>query len=318
MTKLLLITDTHGNLKVINDLVRKTGCDAVVHAGDFGFYDDESVDRLSDREIWLFIKHSKLDPETKKGLLNASDSERRDYIRFHLPLSDLPFFLNCEERFEVPVYAVWGNHEDSELVKRFWRGTLEVENLNVLHENQSFQFDGLHIFGLGGNFLVGKKLFQVPIAGQAGKVWSVLSQYRALLEHVSQKSNQDDVRLFITHVSPAFEPFMTLLAAHLGSHINLSGHMGFPETTQWVEADKRTFDSSKKRMLDHCRLIDKTLKGSKGISRGGARSFLKESMNLPDSMEWYDKMINVNLPDVVDGYAVLEIEGKERKLTTYP
>ncbi len=317
MTKLLLISDTHGNLKIINELVHKTGCDAVIHAGDFGFYDDESVDRLSDREVMLSIKHSALDPDFKKGLLNASPQKHRDYIRNSMPLSDLPLFLSRQVQFKVPVYAVWGNHEDTEIVKKLWRGDLEIENLNVLHEKQSFHFGGVHIFGLGGNFLVGKKLFQMAIAGLAGKVWSTLPQYRTLLDHVSEKGNLEETRVFVTHVSPEMEPFMTLLAAHLGSHINVSGHMGFPETNYWVESDKRSFDSAKERLMEHCRVIEKTLKDSKGISRKGMKSFMKEFRKLPDSLEWYDKMLNVNLPDVVDGYAVLEIDGEGQKLTTF-
>jgi hypothetical protein len=49
--RLLLISDTHGKLDIINELSAQTQADAVIHAGDFGFYDDESFERLSDREL---------------------------------------------------------------------------------------------------------------------------------------------------------------------------------------------------------------------------------------------------------------------------
>lgn len=51
--RFLLISDTHGSLGVINELVSRTHADAVIHAGDFGLYDDGSFERLSERELRL-------------------------------------------------------------------------------------------------------------------------------------------------------------------------------------------------------------------------------------------------------------------------
>ena len=45
--RILLISDTHGNLDIINQLVAQTNADMVIHAGDFGFYDEQSIYRLS-------------------------------------------------------------------------------------------------------------------------------------------------------------------------------------------------------------------------------------------------------------------------------
>lgn len=42
MRKILLVSDTHGKLDCINQLAEKTKADLVIHAGDFGFYDDSS------------------------------------------------------------------------------------------------------------------------------------------------------------------------------------------------------------------------------------------------------------------------------------
>ena len=58
MIRILLISDTHGNLDIINRLVVKTKADLVIHAGDFGFYDETSYEFLSARELFLLIKHS--------------------------------------------------------------------------------------------------------------------------------------------------------------------------------------------------------------------------------------------------------------------
>lgn len=55
MKKILLLSDTHGNLDIINELALKLSADCVIHAGDFGFYDENSVYRLSHRELRLLI-----------------------------------------------------------------------------------------------------------------------------------------------------------------------------------------------------------------------------------------------------------------------
>ncbi|VEG92095.1 metallophosphoesterase family protein [Legionella spiritensis] len=49
--RILLISDTHENLDVINQLVAQNNADMVIHAGDFGFYDEPSIYRLSPRDI---------------------------------------------------------------------------------------------------------------------------------------------------------------------------------------------------------------------------------------------------------------------------
>jgi len=56
--RLLLISDTHGRLGIIDALASHVRADAVIHAGDFGFYDDGSYGRLSARELRLQVVHS--------------------------------------------------------------------------------------------------------------------------------------------------------------------------------------------------------------------------------------------------------------------
>ena len=43
--RLLLISDTHGKLDIINELSAQTQADAVIHAGDFGFYKCCTIDK---------------------------------------------------------------------------------------------------------------------------------------------------------------------------------------------------------------------------------------------------------------------------------
>ena len=134
--RILLIPDTHGNLRQINDLARATNADVVLHAGDFGFSDDASADRLRDRELSLRLIHSEFGPELRAAGKRLSRTEMVSFIREKCPLSELPRFLRGEDRFDVPVYAVWGNYEDVEVINAFRSGKYSVENLHVVDERR--------------------------------------------------------------------------------------------------------------------------------------------------------------------------------------
>ena len=38
-----------GNLKSLNDLARQAKADYILHTGDFGFYDNTSLERIADK-----------------------------------------------------------------------------------------------------------------------------------------------------------------------------------------------------------------------------------------------------------------------------
>ena len=44
-----LILPFIGNLRSLNDLAKQARADHIIHTGDFGFYDDSSLDRIADK-----------------------------------------------------------------------------------------------------------------------------------------------------------------------------------------------------------------------------------------------------------------------------
>ena len=38
-----------GNLKSLNEVAKQARADHIIHTGDFGFYDDTSLDRIADK-----------------------------------------------------------------------------------------------------------------------------------------------------------------------------------------------------------------------------------------------------------------------------
>lgn len=40
-----------GNLRSLNDLAKQARADHIIHTGDFGFYDDTSLERIADKYV---------------------------------------------------------------------------------------------------------------------------------------------------------------------------------------------------------------------------------------------------------------------------
>jgi len=42
-----------GNLRSLNDLARDARANYIIHTGDFGFYDDRSLDRIAEKYVYI-------------------------------------------------------------------------------------------------------------------------------------------------------------------------------------------------------------------------------------------------------------------------
>lgn len=315
--KVLLVSDTHGELAGLNELARSVEADAIVHAGDFGFYDEESVTRLSDREIRLRITHSRLSQKEIQRLLSCPPVDWRAFVRDQLPLSDLPKFLSGEMQFDVPVYAVWGNHEDHEVVQSFVEGRYSLERLHLIHPQASWHIGNLHVFGVGGNFLVDRRLFADPIAGSGGKVWSVLTDYESLLRTVERNAVRGERRLLVTHVSPGKEPWVNLMGILTGAQLTVSGHMDPPQPLMWHDFAIRSPEEAVVRIERRIREVGNVSKELPSSVRLRSEDLLNRCSSFPRDVKshgrrevgpsWYYNLMHLNLPDVPRGYAVLDV-----------
>lgn len=331
--RVLLVTDTHGHLDCINDLADQTRADAVLHAGDLGFYDEGSIERLTDRELALRIRHSDLPTAVRKGAFGLSRDEKVELITQQAPLSDLPAYIAGTKRFHVPVYAVWGNHEDIEVVRAFRDGRRRVENLHLLDETGCCFLGGLCVFGLGGNLLPGRRLFHMPLAGGGGRIWTTLSQYARLWKTVVEHASEGAARVFVSHVSPGKEPILRRLAAHLRADFVVSGHMGSPYCLVWNEFAIRTVEQAEEWLRvdlgglrkaweaarrsgwqddDEAEMVELGLRLLETLPEGTRKAGKGNTEPL-----WYRDNLLVNLPDAADGYALLIEEDGRVRLETY-
>lgn len=45
------LTPRLGNLRQLNELARNAKADYIIHTGDFGFYDNTSLDRIAEKHV---------------------------------------------------------------------------------------------------------------------------------------------------------------------------------------------------------------------------------------------------------------------------
>lgn len=312
--RILLISDTHGKIDLINEMADRTKADFVIHAGDFGFYDQDSIHRLSPRELRLLVTHSPFRNEysiTKQ----TNRAELMEMVLKHQLLGDFPDYLSAQKQFAVPVYAVWGNHEDVQVIKRL-RDNTHINNLNLLDENNFYEFRhddvlDFSLYGLGGNFLVSKKLFDRPVAGQGGKVWSTLHQFGVLYKKTIHKGNAS---IFVSHVSPGKEPILTALITHFMPNFWISGHMGAPYTCVWNQFTIREMDESLSWLRNNIHLVDEYKPDCISDEAMLACELIKRE--IPKKDYWFKRMWNINLPDAKDGYAILNYDQGRFSLET--
>lgn len=342
--RILLLSDTHGKLGRIHDLVEMTRASAVIHAGDFGFYDLQSVTRISVREVALQILHSDLPRAEINAAKKLSPGELRAFAAARLRLSDFPEYLSGSAAFRVPVYAVWGNHEDHHVVEALRQGDISVRNLHLLDERAIHPLGPLRLFGLGGNIVQGPKLFDVPLAGGGGKIWATLAQMAQLVALASSRTD-DEIRILVTHVSPGREPLVWWLAAHVGADYSISGHMGMPYCVVWNEFSVREHETSVVDFTNRRERIEQAWDVAKSTMPAGEhRDLVEQGMALlrrypvvgsPEKGQRgiptmvagrakgearaisFRDTFAINLPDADKGHAVLIVEHGRVCLETY-
>ncbi|KAF2670562.1 hypothetical protein BT63DRAFT_241307 [Microthyrium microscopicum] len=236
--RVLCIADVRGNLRSLNDLAREARASYIVHTGDFGFYDENSLDRIAEKTLRHVAQYSPLLTDHVKrqiGQSPAQPSIKERFSRDQLPLSELPFFLNKTYSLEVPVYTVWGACEDVQVLEKLRSGEYKVDNLHIIDEAHSRLLDiggvKLRLLGLGGAVVM-HKLFdngegRTTIAGGQGTMWTTLLQMGELVDTASRVYDPTETRVFVTHASPAREGLLNQLSVTLKADFSISAGLHF-------------------------------------------------------------------------------------------
>ncbi|TDL14316.1 hypothetical protein BD410DRAFT_797257 [Rickenella mellea] len=243
--RILCIADIRGRLSSLNDLAREANAIAIIHTGDFGFFDASSLERINDRTLRHLTMYSPLIPSAQRNSLLSADnppSVIRSTMNISL-LSEFPLLLSGQIKLNIPVYTVWGACEDVLLLEKFRMGTYEIENFHVIDEATTRCLDvggvKLRILGLGGAF-VPHKLFDngdgnATIAGGQGTMWTTALQIGELVDTAQRVFDHSETRLLVTHASPGREGIVAQLALVLKADLTMSAGLHFRYASSYNE-----------------------------------------------------------------------------------
>ncbi|KAJ3999910.1 hypothetical protein F5050DRAFT_1804604 [Lentinula boryana] len=346
--RILCIADIRGRLSALNDLAREVNAVAVIHTGDFGFFEANSLERINDRTLRHLTMYSPLVASSQRTHLLQQNTPLRSSVDISI-LSEFPLLLSGNLRLNVPVYTVWGACEDVDILEKFRAKTYEVPNLNILDEATTHLLDlggvKLRLLGLGGA-VVPHKMFDngdghATIAGGQGTMWTTTLQIGELVDTAQRAHDPSETRLLVTHASPGREGIIAQLALVCKADLTISAGLHFRYSTSWNEfsvlADyegfrrklllgKEAFDKvweSVKTQVDvvvdenQRVLLDKALNVIERIppplASGGAPTGMtsaKEALAAQDEPMWKNCW-NWNLCDAAYGSLVLDVrEGR--------
>ncbi|EIW82035.1 hypothetical protein CONPUDRAFT_102708 [Coniophora puteana RWD-64-598 SS2] len=258
--RILCIADIRGRLSALNDLAREANAQAIIHTGDFGFFEGNSLDRINDRTLRHLAMYSPLIPTAQRTHLLADQSTAatiRSTVDVSL-LSEFPLLLSGQIKLQVPVYTVWGACEDVFILEKFRSGSYNIENLHVLDEATTRCLDvggvKLRLLGLGGA-LVPHKIFDngdgnATIAGGQGTMWTTALQIGELVDTAQRVFDPTETRLLVTHSSPGREGIMAQLALVLKADLTISAGLHFRYASSYNEFSVQSdFDGFRHKLL---------------------------------------------------------------------
>lgn len=299
--RVLCIADVRGHLRTLNELAKKANADYILHTGDFGFYDDSSLDRIADKTLRHVAQYSPLlDDSLKKQIQTPGPQNIKQLVQqIQHPLSELPLFLSGKYTLDVPVYTVWGACEDVRVLEKFRSNEYKINNLHIVDEASSRLLDvggvKLRLLGLGGAVVM-HKLFdngegRTTIAGGQGTMWTTLLQMGELVDTANRVYDPAETRIFITHNSPAREGLLNQLSVTLKADFSISAGLHFRYGSSYNEFSvnpsldhyRGKLASSKASFND----VWETVKGevSPAVQQNSAQQVL-----LDNALQFVDKM----------------------------
>lgn len=248
--RILAVSDVQGNLQSLNELYLKeeSKVDLIIHTGNFGFWDDEtiSLDKESTflKQIVGFL--NVLDQKVVNDLNNLSTIsgggatssssgsaiEAADFLKKKLlekenRITQLDLFISGERKLPCPVYTLFGPLDDPRIVNSFQKGSSSIPNLYVLDHTKCYEIEtpwqhqpNLRLYGIGGSLKI-HSLFDHgnlnedynDLCGKQGDLWISMLQIATLYYNVMTcKTNKNTVNIFVTHAPVIKTPLLEHLA----------------------------------------------------------------------------------------------------------
>lgn len=222
----LIVSGVEGKIHLLNELALTHNARAIIHTGNFGFYDAQSIPRLPISDLRR-VAQRELGLE---AVAKMTDAAVIALVSEQSLLSELSGYCHGKKRLNVPVYVVSGQYEDHAVVEKLRKGVYHVPNLYILDHRHSYAISSeqltLRLFGIGGAFSY-SQLFDVGsgndyICGGQGTVWVSMCQLGELLELAEQYDEPSEIRVFVTQSSPSRDPLVHSIARQLNADYTVS------------------------------------------------------------------------------------------------
>lgn len=145
--RILFVADIRGHLSHFNKLSEIYHPDIIIHTGNFGFLDNESVQKIHESYLRHIVEFSPLLPQDLILKISQLSKVSGDSVH-HLSnenmnlktllmnqnISELPKFISGELKLNVPVYTIYGMCEDSYVINKFRYGYYKISNLHIIDD----------------------------------------------------------------------------------------------------------------------------------------------------------------------------------------
>lgn len=258
--RLVTVSDIHGNWDALDDIAAVHKPLAIIHTGNFGFWDSGTVKRAVDvsylKQIVAFLhvlpraevmvlndfstisSSQKIEPSDGGDKISPTVTDFREALLERSIISHMDKYISGDKQLPCPVYTIVGPLDDPEIVERFMSGTANVPNLHLISHDRAYTLkvlvDGpaIHLYGLGGNLKV-HSLFdngslKGNVVGKPGDLWITLAQVAEFfLQHQKLNLELNAVKIFISHSPVIKTPLLEHLAIITGADITVSQGLHF-------------------------------------------------------------------------------------------
>ncbi|KAL6636341.1 hypothetical protein U3516DRAFT_791230 [Neocallimastix sp. 'constans'] len=231
---LLIVSNCRGNISQINTIVKEKNAQAVIHCGDFGFFDKDSVKNFNEKNLKYYVEHTScISFEDKKKLFENMDTLKENICENFI-LSELMDYIEGKKELLVPVYVVYGQYEDVSVIdKILYKKIYQVKNLYIVDEMNSYclKFSNsditIRLFGIGGGYL-DNNLFnngdgKYLHAGSNCHTWLTIYQLGQILMTADRyEKEMDEIRFLITTANPMKKALIAQLGQALKANFHIS------------------------------------------------------------------------------------------------
>ncbi|ABN66502.2 predicted protein [Scheffersomyces stipitis CBS 6054] len=268
--RILTISDIQGNLHAIPELYNQelqkgNPIDAIIHTGNFGFWDNDTIDEYKDlsylKQIVAFSEV--LEPEIVEELNNITAITIPAPTPMHIPalmfrsklaeshnsISQFSMYLKGEFRFPCPVYTIFGPLDDPKIVEKIHSKEYVVSNLFLIDHTHNWEIvtplesqPNIRLYGIGGTLKIHSlfdngNLNYASCSGKVGELWITLIQVAELYINFMNTSTYDPtsnsptssgtINIFVSHAPVIKMPLLEHLAIITGADFTISQGLHF-------------------------------------------------------------------------------------------